>query len=199
MTTDLAGAFDHPIRQFLLFKSAFITDPSRAAFRTVFNFTPLIFAGCYTEHFITTHPQLHFAAAFGTIAMRINGLGKPYTILESEGFIGERSYRTNINDVADKIVIQTFLNIGRDLGMIPAIEHTMYPLIGYLISRKHTTVAKNTAGHVELDILTQIVFLKRTTFEFVAGSFAAVFIAEVLQMTFTGLVTNGAIQRVIDQ
>jgi hypothetical protein len=40
---------------------------------------------------------------------------------------------------------------------------------------------------------------ERAAGKFVTGSFSAMFIAKVLQVALTGLIANGAIERVIDE
>ncbi|MNR14959.1 hypothetical protein D3C85_1314630 [compost metagenome] len=83
--------------------------------------------------------------------------------------------------------------------MISAVHHTMNPVICQLICHIYTTVTQDTAVHVQFDLISDIDRIKGSAFLFVARSFFSVFETKILQMTFTCLVTNRAIQRVIDQ
>ena len=52
---------------------------------------------------------------------------------------------------------------------------------------------------MQLNIRTKVVFLKRPSWELISCSRQTIVIAEVLERTFTGLVADGTVQRVIDQ
>src|SRR3569833_845703 len=83
--------------------------------------------------------------------------------------------------------------------MIAAVQNSVNPMNGYLIGSKYTTVAKDAARHVQLYLITNIDLLERTLVFFVTGFSCAMLKAKILQVTFTCLVANRAIQRVIDQ
>src|SRR5688500_9272472 len=118
--------------------------------------------------------------------MRIYRFQEPYAVFETESFIGQCAYRTNVDDVTDKVVIERFLDVGCDLGMVAAIEYTMNAFIGELVGGEYTTVTQDATRHVQLYIRPQIMFRKLTAGEFVTGAFRAMFVAEILQVTFTG-------------
>src|ERR1044072_540338 len=115
MTAYFSWAFNYPVACFLFLETAFVTDP-------VLHFAPLVFTTGNANHFIATAPQGYFTATFRTAAMCIFGFQEPYTVFEPEGLIGQCTYRTNVNNVTYKVVIERFLNVSSDLGMVAQIE-----------------------------------------------------------------------------
>ncbi len=83
--------------------------------------------------------------------------------------------------------------------MIAPVQYSMYPFISYLVGYIGATITKNAPCHVQLYIRTDIFSFKCSSFEFIAGSFFSMIISKILQITFTGLVADRAIQRMIDQ
>jgi hypothetical protein len=71
--------------------------------------------------------------------------------------------------------------------------------VGKLVSGEYTAIAKNAAGHVQLNIGTQIVLFKCTPWKFISGTFLTMFITQVLQVAFPGLVADGTIQGMVDE
>src|SRR5690606_424205 len=94
---------------------------------------------------------------------------KPYTIFETESFIGQCTYGAYINHVAAEVAIDSFGDISRNFCMITPIQYTMYAIVGKLISHIGTTVAENATRHMQLDIRTDIFFLESTAGKFVTG------------------------------
>lgn len=117
-----------------------------------------------------------------------------HTRFEAEGFIGEGANRTNINDIADKVVVEGFLNIGRNFSMITPVEYAVYALLCYLVCGEDAAVAENATGHVKLDIFAEVVLFESAACEFIAGTFLAMLVTEVLQVAFAGLVADRAIE-----
>src|SRR5215210_2006414 len=105
MSVHLCGSFNHPITYFLFLKTAFVADP-------FFYFSPLVFSCSDTQNIVAPHPQPYFSFTGCTIAMRFQRFGKPYTILETEGPVCQRTYRAHINYVTNKFIVQRFLDIG---------------------------------------------------------------------------------------
>ena len=83
--------------------------------------------------------------------------------------------------------------------MVTPVEYAMLTFVGKLISHIHAAVAKNATRHMQLNVWTDVVFLKRSACEFVTCSFATMFVAEILKVTFTGLVADWTIERVVDK
>ena len=83
--------------------------------------------------------------------------------------------------------------------MVTSIKDTMYPVIGDLVGNIRAAITKYASRHVQLYVRTDIFPNKRASCKLIAGLNRAVLIAEVLQVTFPGLVAHGAIQGVIDE
>jgi hypothetical protein len=83
--------------------------------------------------------------------------------------------------------------------MIAAIQYTVHTVVGELIGNKSAAITENAAVHVQLDMLTNVDLLKCSAFLFVSRFRNAMFVAEILKITFTSLVADRAIERVIDQ
>jgi len=75
----------------------------------------------------------------------------------------------------------------------------MDPLIGELIGNKYTPETHDAARHVEFDVGADVNFLKGAALKFVAGTGFAMLKREVLQVTLARLITNRAIQGVVDE
>ena len=75
----------------------------------------------------------------------------------------------------------------------------MLPSVCQLLSRIYTTVAEDTPGHVELNIIPYVFFVKCPSFKLVASSCSSMLITKVLEVAFTGLVTYGTIKRMINE
>src|ERR1700722_4664320 len=99
-------SLDHPIRRCLLVEPAFITNP-------VLHLTPLVLTRRDPKNLLPTIPKRHLPLTLNMVAitMRIHRLQEPNPVLEPEGLVGEGANRTNINDIADKIMIQRLLNV----------------------------------------------------------------------------------------
>jgi hypothetical protein len=69
----------------------------------------------------------------------------------------------------------------------------MHALIGHLVCREHAAITQNAARHMQLNIWTEVVLVKRTTLERITRALRTMIISEVLQVTFTSLITNRAI------
>ena len=74
----------------------------------------------------------------------------------------------------------------------------MNPFIRNLVGRIHTTIAQNTARHVQLYVRANIPLLERPAIFFVTGRCFTMIEGKVLQITLTGLITDRAVERVVD-
>src|SRR5690606_2332054 len=165
----------------------------------IFYFIPFVFAGCYAENFVASVPNLRFSATSRAISVCIYRFQKPNTVFETESFIGQSTHRTNINHVSDEFIVQSFSQISRNFSVITTEHYTMFATIGNLVCRFHTTITQNTTVHVQLDFISDVLRRKCSSFEFVSCLFFSVFVAQILQLTFSCLVANRTIQRVVDQ
>src|SRR5690606_22473797 len=182
----------YPVRSLFFVESTSVANP-------VFYFIPFVFASRYTENLVYSVPNLRFSATSRTISVCIYRFQEPNTVFESESFIGQSTHRTNINHVSDEFIVQRFSQISRNFSVITTEHHTVLTTTGNLVSCFHATVTQNTTVHMQLDFVSDVLRLKCSSFEFVSCFFFSVFVAQILQLTFSGLVTNRTIQRVVDQ
>ena len=64
--------------------------------------------------------------------------------------------------------------------MIAAIDYAVYATVGELIGDVGTAIAQNATVHVQLDVWSNIFWLKSPTLKFIARSFLAVLVTEIL-------------------
>ena len=82
--------------------------------------------------------------------------------------------------------------------MVPAVEYPVYALVRELVGHMGAAVTEDTTCHMQLYIRTDILLFKCPSFEFVAVAFFAMFVAQVLHVTFTGLIAKWAIERMVE-
>src|SRR5688572_14602401 len=83
--------------------------------------------------------------------------------------------------------------------MIAAVKYAMFAFVSYLVRYINASIAKNATGHMQLDEWTKIHSVECSPFKFVTCTFFAMLVAEILQVTFSCLIADGTIKRVIDQ
>ena len=83
--------------------------------------------------------------------------------------------------------------------MVAAMKDSVHAIVSQLLRHINTAVTKDTPGHVQFDIRTDVNFLKSTTLKFVARTFRTMFKSQILKMAFACLVADRAIQWVIEQ
>src|SRR5688500_6515645 len=109
--------------------------------------------------------------------MGIYRLGIPHPVFKAECSVCQCTYRTHINHVSNKFIIQRLLNIGSNLCMVASVQYTVVAVTSHLVGGIHTTIAKDTACHVQLDIRSQINALKRASLELITCSLSTMLIA----------------------
>src|SRR5687767_13002806 len=102
--------------------------------------------------------------------MCIHWFKEPHTILESKSSVGKRSHRTNVDHITNEVVVESIFNIGSDLRMITAVEHTMFTFVCYLVGNIQATVTKYAACHVKLYVWTKVHPVKCSSFKFISCS-----------------------------
>src|SRR5690606_7346683 len=122
LLTDRRRLFQYPIGRFLFLKTTSIADK-------LFYLVIFVFTCGDAQYFLSLIPQSNLTGASGAIAMRIYRFREPYPILKTKRFIRQRSYRTYINDISDKIIVQCVLNISRYFRMVAPIYDTMLALL----------------------------------------------------------------------
>src|SRR5690349_11797242 len=98
---NVARTINDPVAHFLFIEAAGITDE-------LVYFAVFVFAGSNPQNFFAPAPKHYFTGAFFvlTIAVRIHRLRKPNAVFETESFIGQSAYRTNVDYVTNKLIIQ---------------------------------------------------------------------------------------------
>src|SRR5690625_4809916 len=118
---------------------------------------------------------------------------------ESKGFVCQSTYRTNVNNVSDKIIVQCLFDISRNFRMISSVHHAMFTFFSQLIGQQYATETHDTSVHVQLDFVTYIDRIKSSLLKIQTRLFQTMIITQILKFTFTCLVTNWTIQWVVDQ
>src|SRR5206468_182238 len=106
-------------------ETTFITNPTGTTIIRILDFTPFIFTGSNPENLISPHPELYLSTTFAAIAMGIHWFGKPNAVFETESFIGQGTHRTNIDHIADEIIVKGLFNIGCNFSMVSTIQYSM--------------------------------------------------------------------------
>ena len=123
----------------------------------------------------------------------------PWTRHESIRPAGERTDRADINQIAGKLRRQRLFHIGADFHILTAIGAAQFRRAGNLGSKTHAACALNAARHHGFDERADILVLHRPLGFTVTRLVMTIGIGLVLQITFTALVANRAIKRVIDE
>ena len=123
----------------------------------------------------------------------------PGTGLEAERPGGQGAHRADINHIARQFGFKRALDIGTDFHVLAAARRTQFQLAGHFLQQSDTAGAMDTTRHVGGNQRTDE---RVPDHAFVFGKarhVTAIFQCQVLQFAFTTLVTDRAIQRVVDQ
>jgi hypothetical protein len=83
--------------------------------------------------------------------------------------------------------------------MVSAEQHAMLPGHCKLLSQQDAPVAQDAPVHVKLDVWSEICHRKFPLFFFEPGLLHPKNITKILQVAFSGLVTYGTIEGMVDQ
>jgi hypothetical protein len=111
MTVNFARANEVPVAWVFFVKAAIVTNPGGFVFDG-FDLTVFVFAGRNTEYFVAEHPNDRFTRTLGASAFGFVRLQEPNARFETKGFVGERTYRANVDHVARKVVVNGVFNVG---------------------------------------------------------------------------------------
>ena len=118
----------------------------------------------------------------------------------AERFAGQRAHRANVDHVAGQLGVDRHADEGFNLRMFATVRHTKLHHAGDFLAKTHATRAVDAAAHLfHRDQWADILVKNHTFFFFVTRPAAAITHRQVLQLTLSALVTNWAIERVIDQ
>ena len=115
------------------------------------------------------------------------------------GFRGQRTNRAKIDDIALQVRIQRLVQVGGDLRIFAATGLTHLSDAGDFSGETHAAGAGNAAGHGGADQRSQIQIIHGTLGFTEAGEVDAIGHRLILQVAFAALVTDRAIERVVDQ
>ncbi len=148
-----------------------------------------------------TRVEIHVAAlrtpdADARRAVELPGAGLVQEILGEEG-----ADRAEVHDVTGPRVIQLTIRMNANERAVPALGDVQDRVVGRMFHEAHTARAQDTPVRDVQDIATKI--LHRIEPFRVGGGIARRCLSllkdVVLQLALTGLIANGAIERVVDQ
>src|SRR5262249_39323340 len=126
------------------------------------------------------------------------GLEKPHALLVQEVFAAQRADGTKVDDIAGQLVIDRLARKDVDLGVMPAADDLQLRRAADLAREADAARAHDAAISEEANMLADVVLVRRRIL--VVDHPArrpAKTIAVILQQTLTRLVTDGAVERMI--
>ena len=113
---------------------------------------------------------------------------------------GQRAHRADINHVARQLGVDGIACNRGDFGVLAPMNHAQLHDARNLLAETYTTRAMDAAAHLlHRDEWAHILVKHHALFFLVTGRRCAVPYGQILQLTLATLVTNGAVQRMIDQ
>ena len=156
--------------------------------------------GHHTHHLVVFH--LDDEIGTGRV-MRADGFASaqlPGTGLVTEEFAGERTHGTDVDHVAREFGVHGVTDKGFDFRMLATVRHAQLHAASNLLAKAHTAGAMDAAAHLFHADEWPDIFVEHHAFFFVVTrGTTAVAYRQVLQLAFTTLVTDGAIQRMVDE
>jgi hypothetical protein len=118
----------------------------------------------------------------------------------AEGLAGERADRADVDHVARQLAVDRAAQEGGDLAVLAAVLHAQFHHAGHLLAEAHAAGAVDAAAHLlHRDQRADVLVEDDALFFLVAAGAAAVAHGQVLQLAFTALVADRAVQRVVDE
>ena len=118
----------------------------------------------------------------------------------TERFAGQCADRTQIDHVARQFGIHRAVYKAHDLGMLGAVRHSKLHLACDLLTKAHAARALYATAHFYRgNQLADLLGIDHAFFFSVARCASAVSHREILKLTFSALIADRAIQRMIDQ
>ena len=120
--------------------------------------------------------------------------------LVTEGFAGQRADRADVDHVARQFGVHALADEGFDLGVLAAVRHAELHDASDLLAESHAAGTVDAAAHLlHGDQRPHVLAEHDALFFFVAGGATAIAHGQILELAFPALVTDGAIQWVVDQ
>ena len=124
----------------------------------------------------------------------------PGTRAVTERLARERAHRADVDHVARQLGIHRLPDKGFDFGVFTTVRHAQLHHAGHFLAKAHAAGAVDATAHfLHGNQRTDVLVEHHALLFFVARGTAAVAHGQILQLAFTALVTNGAIQRVVDE
>ena len=123
----------------------------------------------------------------------------PGTRAESIRLIIECTNRAKVDNIAGQLMIDTVLDERTDLHSIAPPHRTHFLDASNFFTEANTTSAVNAAGHIGRNHRPKVFVFYRAFALVIAGQIPAITHGEILQFTFATLITNRAIERMVDQ
>ena len=128
------------------------------------------------------------------------GLGQfPGAGLEAVGLRGQGAHRAEIDNVARQFVGQGMLDEGTDAHLLATTGGPQFPYPGNLGAKAHAAGTVDTARHVGGDEGTQILVHHHPLALDIARDVPAIAHGDVLQFALPTLITDGAVQGMVDE
>ena len=118
----------------------------------------------------------------------------------AEGFAGQRANRADVDHIARQLRVDRAANKGLDLGMFAAMGHAEFHHTSDFLAKTNATRAMDAAAHFfHRNQRTDVLVEDNTLFFRVARLATAISDRQILQLAFTTLVADRAIERMVDQ
>ena len=113
---------------------------------------------------------------------------------------GQRAHRAKVNHVARQFGIHRHTDKGFDLCIFTTVRHAQFHHASYFLAKAHTAGAMDAAAHLLHGDQRADILVKHRTFFFLVTRFAGTIAhSQILQLAFAALITNGAVEWMIDQ
>ena len=123
----------------------------------------------------------------------------PGTCRKPIGFVIQRTDRTQVDNISGQLMIDTFLYKSANHCSVTTPHRAQFLNSGYFPAEADTARAQDTAGHIRRNQRANILILHNTFAFGIPGYPTSIAHGQVLQFTLTTLITNRAIQRMVDQ
>ena len=131
---------------------------------------------------------------------RLTALQLPGARRITERLGGQRAHRANINHVAGQFGIHRLANKGRNFGMHITVDHAQFHHAGHFLTETYATRAMDAAAHLfHRNEWANVLMEYNVLFFGVARTALTITDRQILQLAFAALITDRAIQRMVNQ